>query len=129
MIILTSHKNTVENGSFTFHEPAKVEWHLMVQCLKDFFFYIFMDFISVLPQPCEEAQGGLVEMDDPQQLKELLHAHLGRNHCDLYPINVLPLSDSVGISDDQMRNRGWAEIYGARHKDSNEDGSSSQPSA
>ncbi|CAO2194414.1 unnamed protein product [Urochloa humidicola] len=75
-----------------FLEPAKVEWDPMVETLKCYGHMWDSDVFYL--DPMSEAPDGLVLMKGPEQVDELLHAHLGRKICDLYLVNTDSWSDS-----------------------------------
>ncbi|CAN6234141.1 unnamed protein product [Urochloa humidicola] len=94
-----------------FLEPAKVEWDLMEEKLKGFGHTWSSDVYYLDPK--REAPDGLVLMQGPKQVKELLHAHLGRKICDLYLVNI----DSSSDSDDSEQEEEIEAVHTESAKD------------
>ncbi|CAO2146593.1 unnamed protein product [Urochloa humidicola] len=72
-------------GAMTFVGPAEVEWWRMVEHLACHGYKGNAQLYY--KHPAREAPEGLVFMSGPEQVKDLLHDHLGTKVCDLYIVN------------------------------------------
>ncbi|KAM0840599.1 hypothetical protein ACQ4PT_059555 [Festuca glaucescens] len=109
-------------GSMIINEPGKVEWYLMVEHLAPHDYRGLADLYYI--EPGCVPPNGMVLIESPEHVEQMIQALKGRKKCDLYIIrNGPPSIDSYGY-DGMAEEDSWGEASDTGKWDTEEDGSS-----